>query len=61
VEAMGIELRQVNEYETFRVLEDNEFLPDTYQKIPYYTFDGKQDWLLVATGLTLPRKTSTLE
>jgi hypothetical protein len=61
-EAMGIELRQINEYQTFRVLGDGEFLPATYQKIPYHmVFDVKFDWLLVATGLTLPRKIFTLE
>jgi hypothetical protein len=43
-EAMGIELRQINEYETFCILEAGEFLPDTYKKIPYHmVFDVKFD------------------
>jgi hypothetical protein len=35
-EAMGLELGQINEYETFPVLEADEFLPATYKKIPYH-------------------------
>ncbi len=43
-ESMGKELGQINEYETFRVLEADEFLPDTYKKIPYHmVFDVKFD------------------
>jgi hypothetical protein len=43
-ESMGTELGQRNKYETFRILEDDEFLPVTYKKIPYHmVFDVKFD------------------
>jgi hypothetical protein len=46
---------QINEYETFRVLEDHEYLPITYKKIPYHMvfdvkFDLRQKARLVAGG-----------
>jgi len=52
---MGIGLGQINKYDTFRMLEDNEFLPDTYQKIPYHMvldvkFDLRRKTRLVAGG-----------
>jgi hypothetical protein len=41
---MGKELGQIDEYETFCVLESKEFLPSTYQKTPYHmVFDVKFD------------------
>jgi hypothetical protein len=67
-EAMGLELGQINEYETFPVLEADEFLPATYKKIPYHmVFDVKfnlqqkarlvaGDWWLEAIGWTLRRR-----
>jgi hypothetical protein len=43
-EVMGIELGQINEFETFRVLEANDFLPESYKKIPNnMVFDAKFD------------------
>jgi hypothetical protein len=43
-ESMGKEVGQINKYETFRVLEAKELLPDTYKKIPYHmVFDVKFD------------------
>ena len=54
-EAVDIELKQINDYETFRVLEDNERLPFGYKKIPYHCvfdvkFDGRRKCRLVAGG-----------
>ena len=54
-EAIDIELKQINDYETFRVLEDNERLPFGYKKIPYHCvfdvkFDGRRKCRLVAGG-----------
>jgi hypothetical protein len=41
-EVTGIELGQINEYKTFCVLEANDFLPESYKKIPYHmVFDVK--------------------
>jgi hypothetical protein len=35
-EAIGKELLQIDEYETFRLLDDDEYLPAEFQKIPYH-------------------------
>jgi hypothetical protein len=35
-EVMGIELGQINKYKTFPVLEADNFLPESYKKIPYH-------------------------
>jgi hypothetical protein len=40
-EAMGIELGQINKYETFRVFEADDFLPESYKKIPYHMVFGR--------------------
>ena len=38
------ELKQINDYETFKVLEKGETLPKSYTKIPYhFVFDVKFD------------------
>jgi hypothetical protein len=55
-ELMGIKLGQINEYETFCALEEGEFLPDSYQKIPYHMvfkvkFDLQRKARLVAGGI----------
>lgn len=43
-ESMDKELKQINDYETFIVLEDHEPLPEGYRKIPYHmVFDVKFD------------------
>jgi len=42
--AINKEMKQIQEYQTFRVLENNEFLDDTYKLIPYHiVFDVKFD------------------
>ena len=35
-EAIDAELKQINEYETFRVLKDNEPIPPGFKLIPYH-------------------------
>ena len=41
-EAIQIELDQINEYKTFRILENHEFTPTGYKRIPYhFVFDVK--------------------
>ena len=43
-EATQKELDQINEYETFRVLQDHELVPPGYKRIPYHIiFDIKFD------------------
>jgi hypothetical protein len=43
-ESMAKELGQINEYETFRILQNEEFLPLPYKKIPcHMVFDVKFD------------------
>ena len=54
-EAIDTELKQINDYETFRVLEDNEPIPPGYKMIPYHCvyhvkFDGRIKCRLVAGG-----------
>ena len=49
------ELKQINDYETFIVLEDNEAMPTGYKRIPYHCiydvkFDGRRKCRLVAGG-----------
>ena len=53
--AIETELKQINDYETFRVLEDNEPMPLGYKRIPYHCvfdvkFDGRRKCRLVAGG-----------
>lgn len=52
---MELELKQINEYETFRKLEANEPTPEGYKKIPYHIvfavkFDLRRKSRLVAGG-----------
>ena len=52
---MKSEIDSINAYQTFRVLEDNEPLPDGYKWIPYHCiydvkFDGRRKCRLVAGG-----------
>ena len=54
-EAIETELKQINDYETFRVLEDDEPMPPGYKRIPYHCifdvkFDGRRKCRLVAGG-----------
>ena len=60
------ELRQINEYETFRILEDDEPMPPDYKWIPYHCvfdvkFDSRKnaDWWQKAIALIFPNKTSS--
>ena len=61
-EAIEKELKQLNDYDTFRVLEPGEKMPSDYQKIPYHIlfdvkFDLRRNACLVAGGnWTNPRK-----
>ena len=53
--AIETELKQINDYETFRVLEDDEPMPLGYKRIPYHCvfdvkFDGRRKCRLVAGG-----------
>ena len=53
--AIEAELQQINEYETFRILEENEPIPPGYKRIPYHCvydvkFDGRRKCRLVAGG-----------
>ena len=52
---METEINQLLEYETFRVLEDDEPMPEGYKFIPYHCiydvkFDGRRKSRLVAGG-----------
>jgi len=52
---METEINQLLEYETFRVLEDDEPMPEGYKFIPYHCiydvkFDGRRKCRLVAGG-----------
>ena len=49
------ELDQINEYKTFRILEDHEYTPTGYKRIPYHfvfdvKIDGRRKARLVAGG-----------
>jgi Reverse transcriptase (RNA-dependent DNA polymerase) len=53
--AIDDELQQINDYKTFRVLEENEPIPPGYKRIPYHCvfdvkFDGRRKCRLVAGG-----------
>ena len=53
--AMETEISQLLEYETFRVLEDDQPMPEGYKFIPYHCiydvkFDGRRKCRLVAGG-----------
>ena len=53
--AIEAELQQINDYKTFRVLEENEPIPPGYKRIPYHCvydvkFDGRRKCRLVAGG-----------
>jgi hypothetical protein len=55
LEAIETELKQINEYETFRILRDDEPTPPGYRRIPYHCvfdvkFDGRRKCRLVAGG-----------
>ena len=42
--AMNSEVKSINKHQTFIILEEDELLPEGYQKIPYhYVFDAKFD------------------
>ena len=48
-------MKQINDYETFRVLENHELMPVRYKRIPYHCvfdvkFDGRRKCRLVAGG-----------
>ena len=54
-QAMNTEINQLLEYETFRILEDEEPMPEGYKYIPYHCiydvkFDGRRKCRLVAGG-----------
>ena len=54
-QAIDAELQQINDYEVFRVLEDDEPIPLGYKLIPYHCvydvkFDGRRKCRLVAGG-----------
>ncbi len=58
-EAMQKEIDSINEFETFRVLGDDEVLPEDYTRIPYHLiwdikFDGRRKCRLVAGGHRTP-------
>ena len=53
--AIEAELQQINDYKTFRILEENEPIPPGYKRIPYHCvydvkFDGRRKCRLVAGG-----------
>ena len=53
--AIEMELKQINDYETFRVMEHGEPMPPGYKRIPYHCifdvkFDGRRKCRLVAGG-----------
>ena len=52
-EAIDKEINEINEYQTFKVLDQKETLPYGYKQIPYHLifdvkFDGRQKARLVA-------------
>jgi hypothetical protein len=54
-ESIKTEFKQINDYETFRVLENHEHMPPGYKRIPYHCiydvkFDGRRKCRLVAGG-----------
>jgi hypothetical protein len=54
-ESIKTEFKQINDYETFRVLEEDEPMPAGYKRIPYHCiydvkFDGRRKCRLVAGG-----------
>jgi hypothetical protein len=54
-DAIKTEFKQINDYETFRVLENHEPMPTGYKRIPYHCiydvkFDGRRKCRLVAGG-----------
>jgi hypothetical protein len=54
-DALKKELQQINDYRTFRLVDENEFLPDDYQRVPYHfvwdvKFDLRRKCRLVAGG-----------
>jgi hypothetical protein len=54
-DSIKTEFKQINDYETFRVMEDNEPMPAGYKRIPYHCiydvkFDGRRKCRLVAGG-----------
>ena len=58
-EAINKELDSINEFETFRVLDEGEEIPEGYVKIPYHLifdckFDGRRKCRLVAGGHRTP-------
>ena len=53
--SIATEFKQINDYETFRVLENDEAMPPGYKRIPYHCiydvkFDGRRKCRLVAGG-----------
>ena len=57
--AMKKEIDSINEHKTFTILEDDEPLPDGYERIPYHfvfdaKFDGRKKGRLVAGGHKAP-------
>jgi hypothetical protein len=61
-EAIEKELNQINEYKTFRVLEEEESLPNEYKRLPYHgVFNVKFDlcrkaWLVAGSNFMDPPK-----
>ena len=58
-EAMDKEIQSINDFKTFRVLDEGEELPEGYLKIPYHLvfdckFDGRRKARLVAGGHKTP-------
>ena len=58
-ESMNKEIDSINTFETFRILEDDEELPEGYVKIPYHfvwdcEFYGQRKYRLVAGGDRTP-------
>ena len=54
-ESMATEINQLHEYNKFKILEDNDILPEGYKLIPYHCiydvkFDGRRKCRLVAGG-----------
>jgi hypothetical protein len=64
-QAITTELDQINEYKTFRILEDHEYTPTGYKRILYHfvfdvKIDGRRKARLVAGGhRTEPPKEDT--
>ena len=58
-DAIDIELKQINDYQTFKVVPDGELIPKGYKRIPYHIvfdvkFDGRRKARLVAGGHRSP-------